>query len=475
MIRLLVFVSLLGPAVAQEASRPNVLWLIAEDMGPELGCLGTPECRTPNLDRLASKGRLFTRAFTVTPVCSTSRSSLMTGMYATTIGAHNHRSHRGDGFRLPAGVELLTSHLRREGYTPANIRHVPEADWRGTGKTDWNFAVDEPAFDTDRWEDLKEKQPFFAQINFPETHRGGEWNDAHERIDSPADPGKVAVPPYYPDHPEVREDWAQYLNSVMALDAKIGLVLDRLEEDGLAERTIVMFFADHGRAMVRGKQWPYDSGLHVPLIVHWPEGLDRPAGWTEGTRDDRLVASIDITATTLALCGIEIPMLMQGRVFLGPEAAPPRRYVFGARDRCDETVFRIRTVRDARYRYLRNFYPERPFLQLNRYKEWSYPMLGVMRALNEAGRLEGPPAVLFAPRRPKEELYDLENDPHEIRNLAGSEEHARELERLRAALDTWIVETNDQGRFEEPPEVIAEWETKMKKAYDAKLKRRAEK
>ncbi|RME96269.1 MAG: DUF229 domain-containing protein, partial [Verrucomicrobia bacterium] len=237
------------------AARPNILWLIAEDLGPELGCYGHPEVRTPHLDRLAAEGVRYTRMFTTGPVCSASRSAFMTGMYQMSIGAHNHRSHRHDGFRLPPGVRVLTDWLRDAGYFTANIVDLTgdpqEKFFRGTGKTDWNFTYDGQPFDSKRWADLKDHQPFYAQINFPETHRGHSWDTAHEHIEQPADPAKVKLPPYYPDHPEARADWAQYLNAVMALDRKIGFVLQKLEEDGLADNTVVVFMGDHGRAMIR--------------------------------------------------------------------------------------------------------------------------------------------------------------------------------------------------------------------------------
>ncbi|MCP5516867.1 MAG: sulfatase [Verrucomicrobiales bacterium] len=460
---------------AAEAPRPNILWLIAEDMGPELACYGHPGVRTPNLDRLAAQGVRFTRAFTVAPVCSASRSAFMTGMYQTSIGAHNHRSHRDDGFALPPGVRVLTDWLRDAGYFTANLVNLTgdpdERFFRGTGKTDWNFAYEGRPFDSAVWSDLPGHQPFYAQINFSETHRGAEWNSAHQHIEQPADPDEVVLPPYYPDHPEARADWAQYLNAVMALDRKIGYVLDQLEADGLADRTIVVFMADHGRAMIRGKQWPYDSGLHIPLIIRWPAAFPTPPGWRAGEVDERLVASIDLTATTLRMAGVKPPLTMQGRPFLGEDAVT-RQFVFGGRDRGDETVDRIRTVRSLRYRYLRNYHPDRPFLQLNRYKEFSYPVISLMRDLAAEGRLDEAQARLLAPTRPPEELYDLESDPYEIHNLAASPAHEDVLRQLRAALDTWIVESNDQGRFPEPPEVIAAFEQQMRQAYDARIRQR---
>ncbi len=458
--------------------QPNVLWIISEDMGPELSCYGTPQVQTPYLDALASVGMRFTRAFTVTPVCSTSRSSFMTGMYAMTIGAHNHRSHRNDGFELPNGVRLLTHWLQDHKYFTANIVHLTddpkEKFYRGTGKTDWNFKVTRKPYDSNKWSDLKKNQPFYAQINFPETHRGGAWNNAHKFIKKTADPAKVKLPPYYPDHPVARKDWAQYLNAVMALDKKVGFVLKQLVADGLAHNTVIIFFGDHGRAMVRGKQWPYDSGLHVPLIIFWPTGLPAPEGYEAGTVSDRLVASIDLMATTMDIVGLDKPRVMEGNILFGPNADAPRKYVFGGRDRGDETVDRIRTVRDKRYRYIRNFYPDRPFLQINRYKEYQYPVIPLMRYLNEKGKLTDVQARLLAPTRPKEELYDLDKDPYEINNLVESAEHQNDLKRLRGDLEDWLVEIDDKGRFPEDPKIIEAWKKNMMKNYDARIKTRTQ-
>ncbi len=471
----LALAALTHTACAQDSAPPNILWLIAEDIGPELGVHGTPEVSTPNLDRLAARGTLFTQAFSTSPVCSPSRSAFNTGMYQATIGAHNHRSHRPDDrseypFPLPDGVRIVSDWLRDAGYLTANIRHFPEGiEFQGTGKTDWNFTVDGDPFDTDRWEDLKARQPFYAQVNFPETHRGRQWDNAHERIARPANPDSIVLPPYYPDHPVVRADWAQYLNTVMALDVKVGVVLQLLEQDGLADNTIVIFIGDHGRAMVRGKQWPYDSGLHVPLIVYWPAALSPPTQYEAASASDQLISLIDVAATTLDIAGMPDPELMQGRVFLGPNADPPRQYVFGGRDRGDETVDRIRTVRTQRYRYIRNFMPERPFLQTNRYKEATYPTIWVMRRLNSEGRLTSHQATLLAPSRPREELYDVIADPYEIDNLVTSPRHQEVLDELRGVLDAWIVESNDRGRVPEDPAVVMYYEQRMKDNYDERI------
>ncbi|MBI5385298.1 MAG: sulfatase [Verrucomicrobia bacterium] len=432
-------------------ARPNLLWLVAEDFGPHLGCYGTKEVWTPNLDQMARDGVRCTRLYTTAPVCSPSRSAFMTGMYATTIGAHNHRSHRDDGYQLPAGVRVLTDWLRDAGYFTANVVELPAAcSFRGTGKTDWNFTYTGQPFDSRKWSDLKSHQPFFAQINFQETHR-------KFRAPKKADPAKVELPPYYPDHPVARADWAEYLDAATELDRKVGLVLQQLETDGLARNTVVVFFGDNGQAHVRGKQFCYESGLLVPMIIRWSKDFPAPQQIRPGAVDSRLLAAIDLAPTMLDLAGAPKPAKMEGQIFLGDRAAPPREFVFGARDRCDETVFRFRTARDARYRYIRNFTPDRPFLQTNDYKERSYPVWNLLKELNTAGKLTPPQAILCAPTMPEEELYDLDADPHEIANLAKSTqaEHQAALRRLRAAMERWIEDSHDQGRQLEPADIAA--------------------
>jgi arylsulfatase A-like enzyme len=429
------------PALAQTrpASRPNILWMIAEDFSPDLGCYGNNLVATPRIDALAARGMRFERAFVTGPVCSASRSALATGMYQTSINAHNHRSHRDDGYRLPEGVHVFTHYLREAGYHTSNLRN--RHGLQGTGKTDFNFNVDRP-FDSDDWSDRRPGQPFYAQINFNETHRA-----FHSSPQRRIDPAKVTVPPYYPDHPAIRLDWAMYLETTQNLDVKVGRVLDRLEKEGLAEDTIVFFFGDHGRPMPRGKQFLYDEGIRIPLLVHMPERL-RSQGYRAASVNSDLVSSIDITATTLALAGVTVPPRMEGRALFGDNVRR-REYIIAARDRCDETTDRIRCVRDTRFKYIRNGYPERPYTQQNVYKDLSYPPLRVMRDLKEQGRLTGPAASFMADRRPVEELYDLAADPHEIRNLAGEAAHAARLRTMRATLDGWIRETRDHGETPE--------------------------
>ena len=290
---LLLCSSVLSALTAPTEKKPNILWLIAEDFGQHLGCYGTKEVWTPNLDRLAKEGVRCTRFFTTAPVCSPSRSAFMTGMYQTTIGAHNHRSHRDDGYTLPPGVRVLTDWMRDAGYFTANIRDLPnECGFKGTAKTDWNFQYPGKPFDSDNWADLKTHQPFYAQINFQETHR---------KFNAPAraDAAKVEIPSYYPDHPVARADWAKYLDAASELDRKIGLVLEQLRKEGLEGETIIIFFGDNGQAHVRGKQFCYDSGLLVPMIIRWAKNFPAPKHYKAGTVDERLIEAIDLAPTML--------------------------------------------------------------------------------------------------------------------------------------------------------------------------------
>lgn len=300
--------------------RPNILWLIAEDFCPDLGCYGTPIVRTPAIDRLASEGARYTRAFVTAPVCSPSRSAFMTGMYQTTIGAHQHRTPAKRP--LPEGVRVITEFFRAAGYFTANCGG---GNWTRRGKTDFNFQAPHP-FDGTDWRQRGSGRPFFAQVNFGETHRTFKRDP-----ENPIDPDRVKLPPYYPDHPVARRDWADYLECAQVPDRKVGAVLKRLEEDGLAGSTIVFFFfGDNGRPHVRGKQFLYEGGIRIPLIIRWPGHIE------PGTVVDDLVSAIDFGATCMHLARIDVPSRMQGRPFLGP-GATGRDVIVAARDRCDET------------------------------------------------------------------------------------------------------------------------------------------
>jgi N-sulfoglucosamine sulfohydrolase len=443
-------------ANAAENERPNILWLDTEDLSPDLGCYGTPLVRTPNIDQLAGEGVRFTNAFVSGPVCSASRSAVVTGMYQTSIGAHHHRSNRQKP--LPDNIKLLTHYLRDAGYFTCNGQALTDG---GKGKLDYNFDMPfDEAFDGTNWSQRESGQPFFAEVHFSEVHR-----IFHRDVDNPIDPDDVEVPPYYPDHPITRLDWALYLETIQNLDKKIGRILQRLEDEGLADNTVVFFWGDHGRAMVRGKQFLYEGGIRIPLIVRWP-GRIQP-----GIVSDKLVSAIDFAPTWLTLAGVEVPDYMEGQDFLSPDT-PGRDYIFAARDRCDETDDRIRCVRTKRHKYIRNFFPERPYTYFNAYKKKQYPVLTLMEVLSARGELSLEQARFMAPTRPAEELYDLQNDPHEVHNLADGEEHQEILKELRGKLDTWIADTDDKGEIPEDKETAAYWDQDAEVRFARDMKAR---
>lgn len=459
-------------ATAADAKRPNILWLVGENITHDLGCYGEKNVRTPNLDRLAAEGVRYTRVFSTNPACAPSRSAFMVGMYQTTTDTHNMRSHRTDDFRLPPGVRPVTHRLRDAGYFTANIKMVGGRSV-GTGKLDLNYVNEGPIYESDDWSALKSRQPFFAQINSHEVEYDiydrqsakkarVEWVGEREHVKY-ATPENVTPPPYYPEHPIVRQEWARYLNSVSGMDRRIGWVLEQLRADGLEDDTIIVFFADNGRQDARGIHWCYDSGLRVPLIIKWAKNFPAPPDYRPGRVDDRIISLLDLTATTLGFAGIPRPPLMQSRVFLGERTEPARTYAFGARDRIDETVQRIRSVHDSRYHYIRTYTKGPTFASLNRYKEKCFLVIPLMRELLAEGKLSGPPLALMRRAGPCEELYDTDADRHEINDLVASSqpEHREALTRLRAALDAWIVETGDRGEVPEPPEVVAPFEKEM--------------
>ncbi len=425
-----------GPlnSAAETQTRPNIVWIIAEDMSCHFGYQGEPLVKTPHVDRLAREGVVFDAAYVTCPVCSPSRSALITGMCQTTIGAHNHRSFRGViKHDLPAPVRTIPEYFKDAGYYVCN-GSGSEASSRG--KTDYNFNFPQKVYDGASYEGAAPGQPFFMQFQLS----GGKFRKGN--VEHPASPDKVALPPYYPDDPVMREDWAQYLNSVMYVDQEVGKIMARLETDGHIKNTVVFFTTDHGISHARGKQFLYEEGTHVPLVV-WAPGRV-PAGSVRS----ELASHIDIAATSLHFAGIPLPAHMESRPLFGPDSRP-REFAISARDRCDETVERLRSVRKGTFTYIRNFYPERPHLQPNAYKDGKEIVVR-LRELYAQGKLAGHPAErLFAVPRPKEELYDRKTDPWELTNLAEDPAHAQTLSALRGILDGWIRETNDQGQTPE--------------------------
>lgn len=451
LVTLIFSVITLGRTFAASPPRPNILWFIVDDMSPHFSCYGEKTITTPNVDRLATEGLRFTQAQVTAPVCSPCRSALITGMYQTSIGAHHHRSGRGIvHLSLPTGVEPVPALFQRAGYFTCIGNGQPgKRDERG--KTDYNFDWDPAIYDGSDWAGRKEGQPFFMQVQLPGGKLRGDTSETAAKLSARAArelgastaPDTVTLPPYYPRDPVLLQDWAAYLDTVRLTDQHVGQVLERLKQEGLMENTLILFMSDHGISHARGKQFLYDEGTRVPLILRGP-GVPRGV-----VRTDPVSANIDAPALSLAAAGLPLPAKMQGRDLLAPDYAK-RRAVFAARDRCDETVDGIRSVRTARWKYIRNFYPDRPLLQPNVYKDQK-SILQTLRRLDDAGKLiEMQKRLLFAPKRNAEELYDLSADPDELNNLAARPDQEKTLLRLRTQLDRWMEESNDLGRKPEP-------------------------
>jgi uncharacterized sulfatase len=431
---------LIAPRRAPAAERPNIVWLTCEDTSPDLGCYGDSYARTPNLDKLAAQGARYNNAFSVYGVCAPSRSSIITGMYPSSIGTHHMRSKGVP----PPYVKCFTEYLRAAGYYCTN-----------NVKTDYNFDPPLTAWDDSsnkaHYRNRPKGAPFFAVFNTTTSHESQIRAPREQFLKQTArlspsdrhDPAKAVLPPYYPDTPVTRRDWANYYDLVTAVDYQVADYLKQLEEDGLGGNTIVFFYGDHGRGLPRAKRWPYDSGTRAPLIVRWP-GQIQP-----GTVVDDLVSFIDLAPTLLSIAGIEIPKHLQGQAFLGERKAAPRTYIYTARDRMDETYDLMRSVRDRRYRYIRNYMPERTYAQHIAYMD-EMPTMQEWRRLHAEGKLTGPQKNFFAQPKPVEELYEITKDPHEVNNLAAAPEHQAALKRLRATHEQWTRETSDLGHLPEP-------------------------
>ncbi len=431
------------------SDRPNILWISIEDTTPRFGCYGDPIARTPNIDRIAAGGCRFPNAFSTAGVCAPSRSAIITGMYQTSIGTHHHRTtHTHESTPdlptpysvvPPPYVKTFTEYLRGAGYYCTN-----------NSKTDYQFTPPITAWDDNstqgHWRNRADGQPFFSVFNPLVTHESGMW----EKEDRPliTNPDDVELPPYLPDTPKARAALARQYDNLATADARVGELLDQLEEDGLAENTIVFLWSDHGEGLPRGKRWPYDAGIRIPLIVRWHEVLN------PGSESDQLVSLIDLGPTVLSLCGVQAPQHLQGQPFLGLEKIE-REYIFATRDRLDLSYQMLRAVRDKRYKYIRNYYPEQPYLLWDPYCN-DHPVMQEMWRLYVEGKLEGDQLVMFQSPRPAEELYDVENDKYELNNLAENAAHADVLKRMRETLTAWQSEFGDMGNISEE-EMVAKW------------------
>ena len=462
-LRTICILGLLGlsfcSAIAGE--RPNVVWFVVDDMSANFSCYGEKTIQTPYVDQLAKEGLRFTRAYATSSVCSTFRSALITGMYQTTIGAHHHRSGHGTHrITLPDGVRPVPSLFQEAGYYTCIGSGLQELDFRSQpfststrsrlGKTDYNFDWDRSIYDSHDWSDRKKEQPFFMQIQLHGGKLRGASTAHYEKLDEQVKdifgkvtaPNVVDLPPYYPRDPVLLKDWSTYLDTVQITDHHVGLVIKRLRDEQLLDNTLIIFFTDHGISHARGKQFLYDEGTHIPLIVRGP-------GVPSGTRSD-LVEHIDIAALSLAAAGIAVPAAMQGQNILSPDYQP-KQAVYAARDRCGEAADRIRSVRTENYLYIRNYYPQRPHLMPSNYKD-SKLIIKRLRELHEQDALDSlSKRLLFAPTRPAEEFYFYGHDRWQTENLADDPDHADALAWHRLDLDKWIQATGDPGP--ETPEV----------------------
>lgn len=438
--------------------KPNILWILAEDLSPDLGCYGHPIVYTPILDSLAAIGVRFTSMFTTAPVCTPSRTALATGMYQTTLNAHHMRYPEELKNDLPEEVIPLNELLRREGYQTANIIDPP-----GKGKEDWSFRSDIAHYDVNHWDEIKDDRPFFAVVNLRLTHRPFERDTLF-----PIDPADVEIPPYYPDHTVSRQDWKQYLETVQVMDREVGQVIQTLRRKNWTQNTIIFFFSDHGRPMTRAKNYHYDSGNHIPLIIHCPQKLKWEEHLPVGTIQPDLLSAIDITATTFAITGGEKPNWMQGRVFAGPQKEAERTHIYCASNRIGGTFFNTRSVRSHTYKYIRNF---RHDFSVNSsataYRKQMHPIYHLLNIYDEMGKLSSTQRALVEPM-PEELLFNVKKDSFEIYNLASNPAYAEVLEKMRAELRNWQQETKDHGMKEDSDAIIQAFENYKRSSHETR-------
>ena len=449
----LISISCMGLAAFGE-KRPNILWFVVDDMSANFSCYGENAIDTPNVDKLAEDGLLFTRAYATSPVCSTFRTALITGMYQNSIGAHHHRSGRGKNkIQLPDGVRPIPEIFQEAGYFTCIGSGLKNFDFRSLptkterrGKTDYNFDWDTEIYDSHDWSKRNDNQPFFMQVQLHGGKIRGAAEKHYEILEKrmvsqfglkPTPHDLVELPPYYPNDSVLLRDWATYLDTVRITDWHVGQVIERLNKEDILENTVIIFFTDHGISHARGKQFLYDEGTHIPLVIKGP-------GIPAGIKRQDLVEHIDIAALSLKIAGIQIPEKMEGQNILSPQYKP-KEFIFAARDRCGEAADQIRSVRSEKFLYIKNFFPQRPHLMPSNYKD-SKLIIKRLRQLHGEDKLNSlSQQLLFSPTRPKEELYLYREDKWQIKNLANLSKTKGVLQKHRNQLDQWISRTNDPG------------------------------
>ena len=433
--------------------RPNILWLVAEDLSPIIPAFGDDTVATPNLDRLAAEGVRYTRVFSTSGVCAPSRAALATGMYQNRIGAQHMRTTNVSGFGVdglipyeavpPPFVKMHSQYFREAGYYTSN-----------NAKEDYQFRKAVTAWDdssrTAHWRNRGPDQPFFSVFNFNITHESQIWVQAENPLRVPEDL-EVPIPPYLPDTSVAQRDVRQVYSNIVAMDEQVGQILEELEQDGLLESTVIFWYSDHGGPLPRQKRLLYDAGLQVPMIIRYP---DR---WRAGELDDQLISFVDFKSTALSLAGIEPPEYVDGRAFAGEfQSSESRLYIHAAADRFDRQYDTIRAVRDDRFKYLRNYHPEQGYYLPLTYREQMPIMQELLRLRDQNGLTEAQ-SQWFRENKPAEELFDTLADPHELTNLALDPTYSDKLLELRAELDRWLSGFDDKGMMPEPDLINEIW------------------
>lgn len=410
---------------------PNILWLTSEDNGPHLGCYGDQYATTPNLDALAARGMIYTRAISNAPVCAPARTTIISGMYPPSTGSEHMRSMTS----LPAHFKMYPAYLRELGYYCTN-----------SSKEDYNLKKEGEVWDESgrkgHWKNRPKGKPFFAIFNITTSHESQIRKRPHTQVH---DPEKVRVPAYHPDHPEVRKDWAQYHDKMTEMDSQIRVRLKELKDAGMEDDTIIFYYGDHGSGMPRSKRWPFFSGLQVPLIVHLPTKWKHLASsdYKVGGSSDRRVGFIDLAPTLLSIAGKKPPVHMQGHAFMGKYEAPAQEYGYGFRGRMDERYDMVRSVVGKRYIYIRNYMPHKLYGQHVGYM-FVTTTTQVWKRLYDEGKLNEAQSH-FWKTKPAEELYDLQEDPDEVNNLANSKKYTKVLNQMRQAHRTHVTQIKDVG------------------------------
>ena len=463
--------------------RPNIVWLVAEDLGLYIPSFGDSTISTPNLSRLAEEGVRYTNVYSVSGVCSPSRASIVTGMYPTSIGAHHMRTlyqqpaakEKGlINYEVvpPPNVKMVSQILRENGYYCTNNK-----------KEDYQFYKSLTAWDESsifaHWRNKPDNANFFSIFNFGVTHESNLWNPWYRQFDlDPFPPlrdiGKwweqfsniekplyvsdsieISVPPYLPDNNIVRKDMKRMYSNIVELDEKVGLIIDQLKEDGLLEETIIVFYTDHGGPLPRQKRLLYDSGIKVPMIIRYPNKV------RAGEVDNRLISFVDFAPTLLSMANIPPRKYHQGRSFEGKyKSKNNRKYIYAAADRFDEHYDMIRAVRDNRYKYLKNFNPEKPYYLPLEYREKMDSMQELI-IMNQNGQLDNLQMQWFRNEKPKEELFDTYSDPYELRNLADEPRYKDKLYELRSECSKWMKEVDDKGYIPEEELIKSFWPNKI--------------